>query len=188
MIRKARKEDCPALYSLLLEIFYDMELEIFNFLPPEDLRKMVVESMEEEKYRYSYRNGIVYEENGEIQGCCFGYRGQLELQLNIPLQQRLAAYGLDPSVPFFPDEETFPGEWYLDSLVTKKSCRGKGVAGKLLAALPEVARQEQETVIGLNCDQGNPRARSLYEKAGFRKTSEMTLSGHLYDHMQKTVE
>lgn len=187
MIRKARKNDCSELYDLLHEIFLDMELDILSQIPPEDLKKLIVASMEEEGYRYSYHNALVFEEDNQIAGCLFGYKGELEQQLNEPLQRRMAAYGFHPSALFFPDKETFAGEWYLDSIVTKKSFRGKGVAKKLIASLPVIVKKEHESIIGLNCDQENPLARALYEKAGFKKTSEMKLSGHLYDHMQKTI-
>ncbi len=187
MIREARKEDCSILYDLLQEILLDMQLDILDRLPSEVLKELVVDSMKEKGYRYSYSNALVYEEEGEIVGCLFGYKGELEQELNGPLQRRFIEYGLDPAVSFFPDKETFPGEWYLDSIVTKKGHRGKGIAKKLIASVPEVAIKEQESVIGLNCDKDNPIARTVYEGAGFRKTSEIILSGHVYDHMQKTV-
>lgn len=187
MIRKARKEDCSILYDMLKEILLDMELDILDRLPSEDLKTLVVDSMKEKGYRYSYNNALVYEEEGEIVGCLFGYKGELEQELNGPLQHRFVEYGLNPEISFFPDKETFPGEWYLDSIVTKKGYRGKGIAKKLIASVPEVARNEQENIIGLNCDKNNPIARAVYEGAGFQKTSEMILSGHVYDHMQKNV-
>ena len=84
----------------------------------------------------------------------------------------------------FPDSETFAGEWYLDSIVTKQSARGKGVAHQLLQALPTLATAAGETVIGLNCEKDNLQAKKLYEKVGFRTVSERILSGHVYDHMQ----
>lgn len=187
MIRKAEKKDSSMLYDLLKEILEDMELDIFKKLPAEDLKELVVASMEEENYRYSYRNALVYEEDGNIAGCLFGYKGELEQQLDEPLQKKLVQYGLDPTISFFPDRETFAGEWYLDSIITHKNYRGKGIAKKLIAALPDIVKKDQEKVIGLNCDQDNPTARSVYEAVGFQKTSEMILSGHHYDHMQKTL-
>jgi len=78
MIRKAIKEDCPELYDLIHEILVDMELPLLTLLEPDVLKAAVVRAMQEDVYRFSYRNGLVYEENGEILGCCFGYPGASE--------------------------------------------------------------------------------------------------------------
>jgi hypothetical protein len=65
MIRKAIKEDCPELYDLIHEILVDMELPLLTLLEPDVLKAAVVRAMQEDVYRFSYRNGLVYEEN-----CC----------------------------------------------------------------------------------------------------------------------
>lgn len=183
MIRNARKEDCPELYDLIHEIFVDMELPLLNLLDPDVLKAAMVRSMHEDVYRFSFRNGLVYEENGEILGCCFGYPGASEPIIDAAL--RTAFKEMHVTAPnLFPDSETFAGEWYLDSIVTKQSARGKGVAYQLLQALPTLASAAGETVIGLNCEKDNQQAKKLYEKVGFRTVSERILSGHVYEHMQ----
>ncbi|MDK2780251.1 MAG: hypothetical protein PWP61_548 [Trichococcus sp.] len=183
MIRKAQKEDCPELYDLIHEIFVDMELPLLDLLDPDVLKAAVVRAMHEDVYRFSYRNGLVYEEEGEILGCCFGYPGASEPIIDAAL--RTAFEEMQITGPrLFPDSETFAGEWYLDSIVTKQAARGKGVAHQLLQALPTLATAAGETVIGLNCDKDNLQAKKLYEKVGFRTVSERILSSHVYDHMQ----
>jgi ribosomal protein S18 acetylase RimI-like enzyme len=183
MIRKAQKEDCPELYDLIHEIFVDMELPLLDLLEPDVLKAAMVRAMHEDVYRFSFRNGLVYEENGEILGCCFGYPGASEPIIDAAL--RTAFKEMIVTAPrLFPDSETFAGEWYLDSIVTKQSARGKGIAFQLLQALPTLASAVGETVIGLNCEQDNLQAKKLYEKVGFRTVSERILSGHVYDHMQ----
>lgn len=183
MIRKVRKEDCSELYDLIHEIFVDMELPLLDLLEPDVLKAAMVRAMQEDVYRFSYRNGLVYEENGEILGCCFGYPGASEPIIDAAL--RTAFEEMHVTAPsLFPDSETFAGEWYLDSIVTKQSARGKGVAHQLLQALPTLASVAGETIIGLNCEKDNLQAKKLYEKVGFRTISERILSGHVYDHMQ----
>jgi len=187
MIRKARKEDCPELYDLIHEIFVDMELPLLDLLDPDVLKSAIVRAMQQDVYRFSYRNGLVYEENGKILGCCFGYTGASEPIIDGAL--RTAFEEMHVTVPrLFPDSETFAGEWYLDSIVTKQSARGMGVAYQLLQALPTVATAAGETVIGLNCEKDNLQAKKLYEKVGFRTISERILSGHVYDHMQWEIQ
>lgn len=85
MIRKAIKEDCPELYDLIHEILVDMELPLLTLLEPDVLKAAVVRAMQEDVYRFSYRNGLVYEENGEILGCCFGYPGASEPIIDLSL-------------------------------------------------------------------------------------------------------
>lgn len=183
MIRKAQKEDCPELYDLIHEIFVDMELPLLDLLEPDVLKAAVVRAMHEEVYRFSYLNGLVCEEEGEILSCCFGYPGASEPVIDAAL--RTAFEEMQVTAPrLFPDSETFAGEWYLDSIVTKQAARGKGVAARLLQALPTLASAAGETVIGLNCEKDNLQAKKLYEKVGFRTVSERILSGHVYDHMQ----
>lgn len=94
-------------------------------------------------------------------------------------------HGITYDAPIFVDKETFPGEWYLDSIVTNEKYRGHGVGTALLAKLTEIAANEGEKVVGLNCDKGNPHAKRLYERLGFHVTGEIKLSGHDYEHMQK---
>lgn len=183
MIRKAIKEDCPELYDLIHEILVDMELPLLTLLEPDVLKAAVVRAMQEDVYRFSYRNGLVYEENSEILGCCFGYPGASEPIIDAALQTAFDKMYIT-AARLFPDSETFAGEWYLDSIVTKQSARGKGVAYQLLQALPTLASAAGETVIGLNCEKDNLQAKKLYEKVGFRTVSERILSGHAYDHMQ----
>lgn len=183
MIRKAIKEDCSELYDLIHEILVDMELPLLDLLEPDVLKAAMVRAMGKDIYRFSYRNGLVYEENGEILGCCFGYPGASEPIIDAAL--RTVFEEMHVTAPsLFPDSETFAGEWYLDSIVTKQAARGKGVAHQLLQALPTLASVAGETVIGLNCEKDNLQAKKIYEKVGFRTVSERILSGHVYDHMQ----
>jgi len=80
-----------------------------------------------------------------------------------------------------------PDEWYLDSISVAESARGKGVGTQLLAALPEVVAAQGETVIGLNVDDGNPKARALYEREGFVAVGELMIGAHHYTHMQRDL-
>lgn len=187
MIRNATQADCPALYDLLWVIFQDMELDVLNKVPADELKQLIVSAMQEEPYRYSYRNGLVFEEDGEIIGCLFGYPGSLEQTLDQPVDRKLTAYNNNQPLSFYQEAETGPGEWYLDSIVTKHGHRGKGVARQLLEQTPRLARLQGETQIGLNCEQENAIAKRFYQSAGFHTTSERWLSGHPYEHMQRPV-
>ena len=56
-----------------------------------------------------------------------------------------------------------------------------------LEALPMLAEKANRTIIGLSVDQQNPQAKKLYERHGFEVVEETEISGHQYEHMQKTI-
>ncbi|RJZ10444.1 Spermine/spermidine acetyltransferase [Listeria monocytogenes] len=114
-----------------------------------------------------------------------GYPGKIEPKIDRAWNEIAKKHGIRYEEPIFADKETFPGEWYLDSIVTNEKYRGHGVGTALLAKLTEIAAEDGEKVVGLNCDKGNPHAKRLYERLGFHVTGEIILSGHEYEHMQK---
>ena len=102
--------------------------------------------------------------------------------------QRILVYEhAGEDVRLFIEEETLPNEWYLDTISVDERFRGMGIGSKLLDALPEVAKASGKQALGLNVDFDNPGARKLYASKGFKDVTTMTISGHLYNHMQKEV-
>ena len=186
MIRQARKEDAEAIVELFRTILIDTEHPIMNDFPWEALKPPLVEAALREDYIQSYHNALVKEINGEIADFCFSYDGQLIEKGIEPLGIVLKNYSL-PDFRTLLKEESFAGEWYLDSLVTKPSFRGQGVGKALLNGTYDLARKSGFSKVGLNVDQSNPRALKLYRNQGFEKVGEVKLGDHMYDHMQKSV-
>ncbi|HHQ0310228.1 TPA: GNAT family N-acetyltransferase [Listeria innocua] len=185
MIRQAKKSDAPKIAPLLLVIWKDMELPILEVEAEEAITNALIEAIQTEDYRYSYRHLHVFEKDGDIAGVLAGYPGKMEPEIDHAWNEIAKKHGITYDAPIFVDKETFPGEWYLDSIVTNEKFRGHGVGTALLAKLTEIAANEGEKVVGLNCDKGNPHAKRLYERLGFHVTGEIKLSGHDYEHMQK---
>ncbi|EQC0677751.1 GNAT family N-acetyltransferase [Listeria innocua] len=185
MIRQAKKSDAPKIAPLLLVIWKDMELPILELEAEEAITNALIEAIQTEDYRYSYRHLHVFEKDGDIAGVLAGYPGKMEPEIDHAWNEIAKKHGITYDAPIFVDKETFPGEWYLDSIVTNEKYRGHGVGTALLAKLTEIAANEGEKVVGLNCDKGNPHAKRLYERLGFHVTGEIKLSGHDYEHMQK---
>lgn len=188
MIRFATKEDGPAIAPLILVILKDMELPLLNEVSEETILTILAEAVSDPEYRYGYRRGLVYEHEGKVAGAAFGYPAEDEPTIDEPLEAVLKKHGLREDIKLFIDEETLPGEWYLDSISVGAEYRGLGIGSKLLDELPKLAKRDGKEVIGLNVDLGNPGAKKLYERKGFKDVVNMTISGHLYDHMQKKVE
>ena len=184
MIRQATPQDIPAIFDLLCIIWEDMELEPWRVLDLPHFRQMMLPYMERTDTKFSYRNLWVYEENNEILGALLGYEGSLEPRYDADLVQ---TFGQLPELADFAlARESRDGEWYLDSIVVSPQARGKGIGQQFFAYLPELF--EKTTIVGLNCDLGNPQARKLYDKMGFTKVDEVIFSGHTYEHLQKTIK
>lgn len=186
MIRPAEKEDIDQLIALVWIVLEDMELPLLKQEPENHLKALMKKAMLTENYRYSYRRAIVCLRDETIAGTAFGYKGELEPEIDQAFIEVTQAAGLENG-HLFQDTETHPGEWYLDTLVTHAAYRGQGVATELLAAVPEIAKSQGEAFIGLNCDQKNESAKRLYQKAGYQKVGECTLSDTVYDHMQLSL-
>lgn len=185
MVRFAKKEDIPEIVPLILVILRDMELPFLKTIGEEKTLDFIAAAAEDPDYRYSYQRGIVKEIDGKIAGVAFGYPSKEEKKIDQPFQKIMRKEKIDQKL--FLNQETFPNEWYLDSIVVGAEFRGQGVGSELLAALPKLAERDGETTIGLNVDRNNPRARSLYLQYDFKDVGEKVINGHLYDHMQKTI-
>ena len=85
------------------------------------------------------------------------------------------------------ENESLPGEWYLDTLVTDPKFRRQGVAREMLNAASKIALDEGHKTIALNCETDNLPAYNLYQKMGYKAKTQIVLSGHIYWHMVKNV-
>lgn len=187
MIRFARKEDAPEIAPLILVILKDMELPFLKQTGEQKTLEILEEAITDPNYRYSYSRGIVEEIDGKVAGVAYGYTDEEEAIIDQPLVPILEKYRLDASTRLFIDKETFPNEWYLDSISVSEDFRGQGIGSRLLEALPKLAKKANRSVIGLSVDEKNPKAKKLYERHGFKVVGQRMISGHLYDHMQKKL-
>ncbi|WP_251867440.1 GNAT family N-acetyltransferase [Enterococcus malodoratus] len=188
MIRFAKKEDGAAVAKLILVILKDMELDFLDEFGEEKALEVIAACFEDPTYRFGYARGLVEEIDGEIAGAVFGYPANKEAIIDLPLKNYLQAQGITEDIQMFIDPEAFPNEWYLDSIAVDEKFRGQGIGSKLLTAVDRLATHEGEKVIGLNVDKVNPNAKRLYLRDGFQDIGEITISGHLYDHMQRAVK
>lgn len=187
MIRYAKESDGEKIAELVLIILKDMDLPFVVEYGEELTVEMLQEAATIPTYRYGYQRGLVNEIDGEVAGIAFGYSDLEEPTIDAPLRDLLPKYGLPANLQLFEDPETFPEEWYLDSIAVADSFRGKGVGSQLLRALPQMAQASGRSRIGLSVDKENPLAKKLYTRHGFVTVGQAKISGHLYDHMQKEI-
>lgn len=187
MIRVARKEDCQQVVPLIMVIMEDMELPFLKKYGYEKVSQILADGFLTDDFRYSYLRAIVEEKDGIILGMAYGFNESEEETIDDALKVILPKYDILANEKMFTDKEGFPGEWYLDSISVRSDQRGMGVGARLLNALPEFAKQQGANKIGLSVDDENPRAKKLYIREGFKEVGRKTISGHLYDHLQKEI-
>ena len=187
MLRSAKISDAEQVVPLIMIILKDMELPFLLKYGEEKVTTVLKKGFMTETYRYSYKRALVVEEEGEILGVAFGYNESEESTIDDPLFPILKEEGIGEAEKMFTDKEAFENEWYLDSIAVRSDQRGKGIGALLLNALPEFARSQGADKLGLSVDDANPRAKKLYMREGFEEVGRKTISGHLYDHMQKRI-
>lgn len=186
MIRKVEIDEIPRLYPFVLRIFKDMELPLLDKIDPITLEQIIVDAMHSPFYRYGYENAYIYLVGDEIAGVLFGYPGDWEALIDGPLQASMLTFGFSYT-KFTQENETLPGEWYIDTLVIDPDFRRQGIAGKLIAHAEQVAKESDYEKIALNCEMDNEGAHNLYTKCGFENGTHLVLSGHIYWHMSKIL-
>jgi len=186
MIRKAKQKEMSELYPFVFKILSDMELPVLDEINEELLEEIIVDAMHSPHYRYGYEHAWVCERNGQIAGAFFGYPGEWEPLIDGPLQASMLKFDY-PMKPAPKENETLPGEWYFDTLVTHPNFRRQGVGREMIDAAYEIAKEAGHETIALNCDIDNKAAYHLYKNSGFERKTRLVLSTHVYWHMTKAI-
>lgn len=186
MIRPATLNDGPEVVHLLLQIFDEMQLPSLAHTSNKQLAQLLEVAYTNPSYRYSPTYTTVYtdDETNHVVGVCVGYPHKLEAKIDDVLTPYLASAHLPATTRFFSNDESQPGEWYLDSLAVAPSHQGQGIGGQLLDYTPQLARKFSDVkTISLNVDWENPLAKKLYLRHGFYKQGEVIIGNHHYDHL-----
>jgi ribosomal protein S18 acetylase RimI-like enzyme len=134
--------------------------------------------------QYSHNNILVWDEAGEVSGMIMAYDGAQLNELRKPfLQYTTTQLGFTGQ----PEDETQPGEYYIDCLAVDPNHQGKGIAKKLLSALFERAAQLNHQTVGLLVSKGNDKAKKLYIDLGFEVKGDKALLGGVHEHLQRGV-
>ena len=150
---------------------------------------MLIAAFKESAYRYGYRYMLVYEDEltHKVLGLMVGYPAEFEATIDDALTPYLKIAGLDSKTRLFANDESRPGEWYLDSLAVAPEAQGQGIGSKLLEFLPTHLKKQGQTKISLNVDLENPLAKKLYLRHGFKENGQIMIDSHTYDHMLKEI-
>ena len=184
-IRPARPEDFRQVAPLIVQAMEDLACTFTNTNAPEKSYPLFEHFFQKKTNQYSFEHTLVYEENDEIMGSITFYDGKLLPQYRAPFLQHIAEkYKVTDLVI---DDETNPGEVYIDTLSVAPQQQGKGIGKKLLAAAIQHAKTEGHEKIGLLVDFKNPNAKKLYVGLGFESIGTKKLGSNVYEHLQREL-
>lgn len=139
------------------------------------------------KSMYSWNKALIAEEGGRPIGCIISYRGDDYLPIREYTWSRLWE-GVDPEVIRKSAIETYPGEYYLDSLAIEPEYRGHGLGKDLMRAAIDHGASLGYKKFALLVAVEKPRLRDYYASLGFRAIGEVNFFGHRYHRMLKVED
>jgi ribosomal protein S18 acetylase RimI-like enzyme len=185
LIRKATLNDSVAISTCL---FLAMEDIVYKLIGEHDQVKaqaFMTYFVERENNQYSHQNCWVVEGNHGVVAAVNVYDGGLLRELRHPVIEHLRSrFGRD----FNHGDETQPGEYYIDALGVNSDQQNRGVGTNLLRFLINEYVNRQNKTLGLLVDEGNPNAKRLYLKLGFKSVGRKVLFGKTLEHLQITGE
>ena len=133
IVRPATPEDAPIIAAALTMALGKETMKLYC---GENYQDVLEELVRMENTQYSYRNALVADVNGTPAGAIVGYDGARLHELRRPTLRRIE----ERTGQTFEgvEDETHPGEYYLDSLGVLPEYRRLGIGGRLLTALREL--------------------------------------------------
>lgn len=187
MIRQSTPADAAAVVPLIDIVFEEMEIPTLMRMPKTELYRIFEQAFLLKDYRYGYPQTMVHETAGTVDGILVGYPHAAEAHIDDAFAPLLPSLGLAVDAELFPDVETAPGEWYVDTLAVAPAAQGHGVGTALLTGVEPLVKQRGETCLSLNVDQTNPKAERLYRRQEYQLQSELMIGSHRYNHMIKNI-
>jgi ribosomal protein S18 acetylase RimI-like enzyme len=132
IIRKATIKDSAFIATHLLLAMEDI---VYQFIGGRDFNKakeFMLYFAARANNQYSYENCWVAEEDQEVVGTVNLYDGARLIELRQPVVDYIKSQ-FHPS--FTPEDETGPGEYYIDTLGVHPKQQGKGIGSKMLQFL-----------------------------------------------------
>lgn len=130
---------------------------------------------------YSYRNARVLTVDGVPVACMVSYPG------DIYQKARKATFGLFTDVSQEVSDstgiETFPGEWYLDSLAVLPEYRHSGLGSMLIRDAIETGRRHGYRKFALIVEKASPGLQEYYASFGFMPENDINFFGDPYMRM-----
>lgn len=180
-IRKAKPEDSQEIAQLINLAMGDIILRFIGEDSGEKALSLMEKLVGDTGNQYSYENCHVVELENKIVAAACVYDGADLHQLRKPVAREIMhRFGLK----FQPEDETQPGEYYIDCVGVAPGHQGKGIGTKLFRYLMDEFAYKRGQPLGLLVDKENPEAKKLYIKLGFTFAGDKTLAGKPMEHLQ----
>lgn len=184
MTRPATPADATPIAKLILLAMGPLAAKFANSNDVEKQQALFEYFAKQTGNQYSYNNILVWEEEGDICGMIMAYDGAKLNELREPfLTYTRGELGFTGK----PEDETQPGEYYIDCLAVFPDHQGKGIAKELITALFSHAKELGHHTVGLLVSKGNDNAKKLYTNLGFKDQGEKQLLGGSHYHLQKKL-
>jgi ribosomal protein S18 acetylase RimI-like enzyme len=126
--------------------------------------------------RFSYQFADIAEVNGKAAGLLLSYPGRTMQHLEIPMGGQMVeilgvvgfARFVRRSLPLVFRREAQADEYFINTLAVLPECQEAGIGTHLLIVAEEKAKAASLRKCSLSVETGNYRARSLYERLGYR--------------------
>ena len=146
-----------------------------------DFRKMMTMLVKRDDSQYSYKNTLVAMDGDKVVGISVSYDGGRLQELRRAFIQEAKEYlGKDYTSM---DDETQPGELYLDSLAVLPDYRRLGIARKLVMTTKRKAEKIHLPCVGLLVDKDNLVGEAFYTSVGFQYEGDSQWGGHEMRHL-----
>ncbi len=150
--------------------------------PEQEDMALVTSICQREDVLYSWRNALLACENEMPVGLCLCYDGQYYHETRIRTFE-LFSQGNEEEDDMdlaHMEDETGPGEYYIDSLAVMPEYRRMGIARQLMQAQLKKGRDMGLKRATLLVDPANPSAQTLYKQCGFIHERNIYAFGQIY--------
>ncbi|GMK40366.1 acetyltransferase [Paenibacillus sp. CCS19] len=184
-IRAAAPADADKAARLIYEAIHDIAFQLTGETTEEDALQALSELFLQEGNRFSSKQILVAEVEGNAAGIILCYHGSEADRLDAPIAARLRKRTGNPNPPI--DKEADEDEYYIDSIAVFSEYRGRGIAKALLAAAEKAGAALGYGRIALNVEYGNEGAERLYRSIGYEADKTITINNSLFHHMIKPL-
>lgn len=186
IIRPAEPEDYSQVAPLIVQAMEDLACTFVNSKNVEHAYPLFEHFFQLPENQYSYKHTLIFEADGVIAGSLITYDGGMLSKYRIPFLEYIKKhYDVQDLII---ENETMPGELYIDTLSVSPKFQGQGIGKRLLHAAKNVATQIGLTKIGLLVDYKNPDAKRLYLALGYKSVGKKQLGDGIYEHLQLQLD
>ncbi|MDE6023739.1 MAG: GNAT family N-acetyltransferase [Muribaculaceae bacterium] len=175
-IRRATEDDSETVARTVLTA---LDMDTSNM-------EWVKQSCGDPQSMYSWNKSLIAEADGKPIGCIISYKGDDYQTIREYTWSRLWK-DLDPETIKNTAIETYPGEYYLDSLAINPEYRGNGLGKDLMLAAIDYGKTLGYEKFSLIVALEKPHLKDYYATLGFVEENEVDFFGHRYKRMVKKL-